>query len=77
MALVIASNASSLPEVAGDEAVLFKPHDEMELTAAMRRILNDSSFYADLSKKGRMRSTEFSWDRCACQTVAVYQRELS
>ena len=74
---VITSNVSSLPEVAGDAAVLVDPHDKIGLTMAMRRILEDSSFHADLGRKGLSRSAAFSWDRCARQTVAVYQQYLS
>jgi glycosyltransferase involved in cell wall biosynthesis len=74
---VITSNVSSLPEVAGDAAVLVDPHDNMGLTMAMRRILEDSSFHVDLGQKGLARSEAFSWDRCARQTIAVYQQYLS
>jgi glycosyltransferase involved in cell wall biosynthesis len=70
------SNATSLPEVAGDAAVLFDPHDGDALAAAVRSILGDPTLAADLVARGRERAAHFTWERCAGEVLAVYDRVL-
>ena len=62
---VITSNVSSLPEVAGDAAVLVDPLDTDAIAAAIRRVLEDPG---DLRDRGRRRAAEFSWERTARET---------
>lgn len=71
---VISSNASSLPEVAGDAALLVDPTDVEGLTRQMERVLTDGELQKDLRARGLDRAAQFSWDRTARETIAVYRR---
>jgi glycosyltransferase involved in cell wall biosynthesis len=62
---IICSNVSSLPEVAGDAALLVDPVDVEAWTQAMSRVYCDADLRAELVRRGRERWTHFSWDRCA------------
>lgn len=73
---VVTSNVSSLPEVAGDAALLVDPYDVDELADAMRRILADRDLAMELRCKGLARAETFSWERTARETIAVYERVL-
>jgi glycosyltransferase involved in cell wall biosynthesis len=70
---VICSNRASLPEVAGDAAVLVDPTDETELLGALRRVLTDEGFADSLRQKSLARAAQFSWLRTAQETIAQYQ----
>lgn len=70
---VICANASSLPEVVGDAGILIDPRDEGALTSAMRRMGEDQVAREALASKAVKRSKEFTWMRCAEETVAVYR----
>jgi len=74
--VVACSNASSLPEVVGDAALLFDPND----VDAARQALEESCFSeetrARLRARGAARVREFTWDRCARETVAAYRRVI-
>jgi glycosyltransferase involved in cell wall biosynthesis len=73
---VACSNASSLPEVAGDAALLFDPHDESEIAAALQRVLGDEALRARLRTSGQERAREFTWERSARLTLETYARAL-
>jgi glycosyltransferase involved in cell wall biosynthesis len=62
---VITSNTSSLPEVAGEAAILVDPHNIDEIAAAMQRIWHEPELRADLVQKGRQQRLLFSWDEAA------------
>jgi glycosyltransferase involved in cell wall biosynthesis len=70
------SNATSLPEVAGDAAELFEPRDTGAIAAAMRRLLEDDDHAATLVRRGYERVRDFTWERCAQETLASYERAL-
>jgi glycosyltransferase involved in cell wall biosynthesis len=70
---VICSNTSSLPEVAGDAALLVNPDDTDQLASAMRRILADGGLRRDLAQKGLAQVKHFSWTRCAQETLAILE----
>ena len=74
---VICSNASSLPEVAGDAALLVDPLDVEGLAAAMERVLGDDALRAELIERGFERARKFSWERCARETLDVLERAVS
>jgi glycosyltransferase involved in cell wall biosynthesis len=59
---VITSNLTSMPEVAGDAALLVNPFSVDEIAAAMTRISNDYPLRLQLIEKGRSRRTLYSWD---------------
>lgn len=73
---VLTSNVSSLPEVAGDAAVLVDPTDVEAIAAAMRRVLQDQALAAALSAKGLARAQQFTWERTARETIKVYEKVL-
>ena len=62
---LIGADASSLPEVAGDAALLIDPLDVGDLAGAMSRLLNDAALRADLVARGRRNRERFSWRACA------------
>ena len=70
---VICSNASSLPEVAGDAALLIDPLDTPAWTAAMYAVLRDADLAARLVDAGRRNVQRFSWGRAARQALDVLE----
>ncbi|MCB0114904.1 MAG: glycosyltransferase family 4 protein [Caldilineaceae bacterium] len=69
---VVSSNRSSLPEVAGDAALLVNPEDDAELTAAVMRVLDDGALAGHLRQAGRTQAARFDWTRCAAAVAQVY-----
>ncbi len=73
---VACSNASSLPEVAGDAALMFDPHDPTAIAQALGRLLSDSRLREQLRAAGYERVREFTWERTARLTLESYARTL-
>jgi len=73
---VACSNASSLPEVAGEAALLFDPHDELAIANALRGLLEDQALCDRLRARGLAQVAEFTWDRTARLTLESYRRAL-
>jgi glycosyltransferase involved in cell wall biosynthesis len=73
---VIAARAGSLPEVTGEAGLLLPPEDVGAWREAALRLLRDEALRRDLVEKGRQRARRFSWEECARQTLAVYERVL-
>ncbi len=71
---VVVSNVSSLPEVVGDAALLVDPTDVEAWTIALQRLLTDDVLWQELHRKGLRRARQFSWERAARETLAVYTR---
>jgi glycosyltransferase involved in cell wall biosynthesis len=74
---VACANASSLPEVAGDAALLFDPHSEAEIAAAIQRLLSEPQLAQQLREAGRWQAAKFTWERTARLTLASYSRALA
>jgi len=74
---VACSNTSSLPEVAGDAALLFDPRDEAAIAGALTRLLGDDALRARLRSLGFARSEQFTWERTARLTLESYGRALA
>jgi glycosyltransferase involved in cell wall biosynthesis len=70
---VICSNTSSLPEVAGDAAILFPPEDQHALAEAMQDVIENRSLAEELRHKGFEQARSFSWQRNAEQTIGIYR----
>jgi glycosyltransferase involved in cell wall biosynthesis len=68
----ITSNISSLPEVAGDAAVLIDPRNVDELAAAIRALLADQPMRQELRRRGIERSKQFTWENTASRTANIY-----
>jgi glycosyltransferase involved in cell wall biosynthesis len=74
---VACSNTSSLPEVAGDAALLFDPERQQEVTGAIRRLLDDRALAARLVVRGRERAASFTWERTGRASLAGYRRAVA
>jgi glycosyltransferase involved in cell wall biosynthesis len=74
---VVTSSVSSLPEVAGDAALLVDPGDVRALEHALATLLDDASLRQDLAARGRRRAAEFTWERTARETLAMYREAIA
>jgi glycosyltransferase involved in cell wall biosynthesis len=73
---VACSNASSLPEVAGDAALLFDPRSEAKIAEAISRLLEDGALRERLRELGLAQAHRFTWARTARLTLDSYARAL-
>lgn len=71
---VITSNISSLPEVAGDAALLVDPNSTNDIAEAMRKLITDEELYSTLAGRTQAQAGRFSWDQAAMDTLAVFDR---
>lgn len=69
---VITSNTSSLPEVAGDAALLVDPEDTQDISEAMTRLLTDDGLFNDLSVKSIVQSKKFSWEKASKEVMQIF-----
>ena len=70
---VVASSTTSIPEVAGDAALLVDPTDEDAIAGAITRVLTDEAYANDLRNRGPGRAAAFTWARTATDTLHVYR----
>jgi glycosyltransferase involved in cell wall biosynthesis len=68
---VVASSTTSIPEVAGDAALLVNPDNSKEIAAAVEQIINDTDLRTRLVQKGLDRVKNFSWQKCARETLEL------
>jgi glycosyltransferase involved in cell wall biosynthesis len=73
---IVTSNISSLPEVAGDAALLVTPTDAGEIAAALSRLLTDPEERDHLTRAGLSRARAFTWRRTAEEMLAVFEEAL-
>ena len=73
---VLCSAASSLPEVAGDAALLLDPDDAAAWADALARIDGDESLRADLAARGRAQAATFTWDDTVAGLLRVFHQAL-
>jgi glycosyltransferase involved in cell wall biosynthesis len=71
---VVSANNSSLPEIAGDAAVLVDAEDSQALANAIARVLGEPALRKILIQRGHDRAASFSWAACAQHTVRIYQQ---
>lgn len=74
---VICSNVSTMPEVAGNAALLVDPLDIASITAAMCRITEDLSLREDLVIRSKLRAEEFSWSNSTNELFKLYERLIN
>lgn len=74
---VISSNASSLPEVLGNAAILVEPCDAAGFANSIRRVLDDDALRQKMRAEGLAQAGHFTWERAARQTLAVYESVAS
>ena len=71
---VICSNTASMPEVAGNAAILIDPFSSDELAEGLEKISNDTEFRQNLMKKGLAQAASFKWEVTARETLELFQR---
>jgi alpha-1,3-rhamnosyl/mannosyltransferase len=74
---VVCSRSSSLPEAAGEAAILFDPLDVDAMADAIRRGLSDEGWRAEMISRGFENVKRFSWERSARQVYDVLMREMN
>lgn len=74
---VVTSNISSLPEVAGNAALLVDPLKVDEIAAAIQQILDDSDLRQQLIKFGNKQARKFTWAQSAKQLLQIYEKVLA
>ena len=70
---VITSNASSLPEVVGDAAMIVNPENVFDIARGIQEVLSDRALRNALVTRGRTRARTFSWLQAATETLSVYR----
>jgi glycosyltransferase involved in cell wall biosynthesis len=70
----IASSTSCLPEISGNALAYFDPLSIEDMAACMHLVLRDSDLRLRLRQKGIDRAREFTWERCARQTLDVLMK---
>ncbi|PIE35249.1 hypothetical protein CSA56_05015 [candidate division KSB3 bacterium] len=70
---VACSNTSSLPEVLGEAGITFDPYSVEHISETIHHILTHHELRMELREKGLARSTHFSWQRCARQTLDILE----
>lgn len=71
---VLTSRVSSLPEIAGDAALMVAPTSVDDIAGAMERLGRDDALRDRLRAAGLARAATFGWERCAAATLALYRR---
>ena len=69
---VVTSDVSSLPEVAGDAALLADPHEPGHIAAAMARLMDEPDLRAECVRRGLLRAAGLSWENAARKMMTVY-----
>ncbi|HKY23374.1 MAG TPA: glycosyltransferase family 1 protein [Vicinamibacterales bacterium] len=72
----VTSTVTSLPEVAGDAAVLVDPYSVEDIAAGIYKVLSDRGACEDMKRRGLARAATFTWARTAEQTVDAYRRAM-
>jgi glycosyltransferase involved in cell wall biosynthesis len=70
----IASKTSCLPEISGNALAYFDPRSVEEMAACIQKVLRDSGLRIGLQQKGIVRAREFTWERCARETLEVLMK---
>ena len=71
---VITSNTSSLPEVAGDAALLVDPHDIHAIAQALTEVMENEPLREDLRQKGYAQAQRYTWSQASSKMLAIYQQ---
>jgi glycosyltransferase involved in cell wall biosynthesis len=70
---VVTSNVSSLPEVAGNAAMLVNPENVFDIARGIREVLLDENLRSELIRRGHEQVRRFSWATAARQVLDIYQ----
>jgi len=71
---VICSDTSSMPEVAGDAAIIISPEDEIAMAEAIDHVMEDEGLRQQLIESGHSRASEFSWSTTAQRTMSIFEQ---
>jgi len=74
---VLTSNSSSLPEAAGEAALLVDPHDVGAIAAGLKQLLDDDALREQLGEQGLIHARTFNWTRTARETIQVYRQAVA
>ncbi|MCL5998371.1 MAG: glycosyltransferase family 4 protein [Chloroflexi bacterium] len=74
---VVGSDASSMPEVVGNAGMLVAPLDARRMAGAVIAICTEDELHDKLSQRAILRAAQFSWQRTALETLAVFKRVVS
>jgi len=74
---IISSNITSMPEIIGTSGLLINPYNIEELSSAITNVLSDNVLAEKLSASGIKRSTEFSWEKTAAESLSFYNKIIS
>ncbi|MDR7375596.1 glycosyltransferase involved in cell wall biosynthesis [Rhodoferax ferrireducens] len=74
---VACSNTSSIPEVVGNAAAFFDPSDIDSIRQTLEGVLNSDATSTQLIERGKVRRKQYSWHRCAEETVGIYRATLA
>lgn len=74
---VITSNATAMPEVAGEAALMIDPFNVNDMAEAMSRLLGDTALQDDLRERGLRRAGAFTWERTSKMYLELYEEILS
>jgi glycosyltransferase involved in cell wall biosynthesis len=71
---VVATDATSLPEIVGDAGFLVAPDDARHMAGSILATLVQDDLVTDLKQRGLARASQFRWDKTAAETAAIYER---
>lgn len=71
----ITSNISSMPEVAGDAAILINPHSVEEISSAINLLVQDTTLYKSMQDKSLVQAKKFTWNKMTLSTIKCYIRD--
>ncbi len=74
---VAASKTTSIPEIVGDAAVLFDPYKPRDIAQKIWHLYSNQNLQKQLIQKGFSRIKSYRWDRCARQTLKIYDQVLA
>jgi len=74
---VVAASTGALPEIARDAAMLVDPQDFRQMSEAILKIISDASLRSDLVQKGKNRAKDFTWEKCAKETLELFYEVVS
>ncbi len=73
---VITSNVTSMPEIAGDAAILVDPASTEQIATAMHKVSSDNDYALTLVEKGKLRRKDFSWERTSENVWSTIEKTI-
>jgi glycosyltransferase involved in cell wall biosynthesis len=74
---VVVSDRASLPEVVGEAGLLVNPDDPEDIARALGRVLTEEPLRVRMREQGLAQAARFTWEKAACETIAVYKKVLA